>query len=122
MKFYIALNYYCGHSRETCPRLDRGTGILQGKMTELPFLRPLHRDTPFRANLSELLSWRTSRLAGSIPGALFWMLLFGLLAVATKYAEASLALKYRRKGIILGGPMIVIENRRTLRVGRTPGE
>jgi AGCS family alanine or glycine:cation symporter len=47
------------------------------------------------------------------PGALFWMIVFGILAVATKYAEALLAVKYRRKnrkGTILGGPMLVFEN------------
>ena len=42
------------------------------------------------------------------PGATFWMILLGLLGMATKYAECTLSLKYRRidkDGKVLGGPM-----------------
>ena len=42
------------------------------------------------------------------PGAILWMILAGLLGMATKYAECSLAVKYRKiddKGHIHGGPM-----------------
>ena len=47
------------------------------------------------------------------PGALLWMWVVGLLAMSTKYAEALLSVKYRRKnrkGVLLGGPMLVLEN------------
>jgi AGCS family alanine or glycine:cation symporter len=45
------------------------------------------------------------------PGALFWMWITGLVGMATKYAEAVLAVKYREvdeKGEMCGGPMYYI--------------
>jgi AGCS family alanine or glycine:cation symporter len=41
------------------------------------------------------------------PGAVFWMWMTGLVGMATKYAEAVLAVKYREKGPhgMRGGPM-----------------
>jgi AGCS family alanine or glycine:cation symporter len=42
------------------------------------------------------------------PGALFWMWVTGVVGMATKYAEALLAVRYRRKdafGTMSGGPM-----------------
>lgn len=46
------------------------------------------------------------------PGATFWMIVVGLVGMATKYAECSLAVMYRRideKGVVHGGPMHYIE-------------
>ena len=46
------------------------------------------------------------------PGAIFWLWITGLFGIATKYAEALLAVKYRVKtsdGTMLGGPMYAIE-------------
>ncbi len=45
------------------------------------------------------------------PGAVFWMWVTGLVGMATKYAEALLAVKYRYKderGQMVGGPMVYI--------------
>lgn len=45
------------------------------------------------------------------PGAMFWMWVTGLVGMATKYAEAILAVKYREvdsKGEMCGGPMYYI--------------
>lgn len=45
------------------------------------------------------------------PGALFWMWITGLVGMATKYAEAVLAVKYREvdeNGEMCGGPMYYI--------------
>ncbi|MBN2320955.1 MAG: sodium:alanine symporter family protein [Acidobacteria bacterium] len=45
------------------------------------------------------------------PGALFWMWITGLFGMATKYAEAVLAVKYREQdnsGSMRGGPMYYI--------------
>jgi alanine or glycine:cation symporter, AGCS family len=44
------------------------------------------------------------------PGAVFWMWMTGLVGMATKYAEAVLALKYREEGPLgmRGGPMYYI--------------
>ena len=46
------------------------------------------------------------------PGAVFWCWLCGVFAIATKYAEGVLAVKYRvvdTDGMIRGGPMYAIE-------------
>ncbi|WP_100406505.1 alanine/glycine:cation symporter family protein [Bacillus solitudinis] len=46
------------------------------------------------------------------PGAVFWMWLSALFGMATKYAEAILAVKYREKGEngeMAGGPMYYLE-------------
>ncbi len=47
------------------------------------------------------------------PGALFWMMLCAFFAMATKYAEAVLSVKYREQntnGEYVGGPMYVLKN------------
>lgn len=47
------------------------------------------------------------------PGALFWMWCTALVGMATKYAEAVLAVKYREvdsHGMHIGGPMFYIKN------------
>jgi len=46
------------------------------------------------------------------PGAVFWMWMTGLVGMATKYAEAVLAVKYREKGEhgMRGGPMYYLAN------------
>ncbi len=46
------------------------------------------------------------------PGAIFWMWMTGLVGMATKYAEALLAVKYRYKdenGKMVGGPMVYLK-------------
>ena len=46
------------------------------------------------------------------PGAVFWLWVTGLFGIASKYAEALLAVKFRVKtsdGTMLGGPMYAIE-------------
>ncbi len=51
-------------------------------------------------------------IAAGGPGAVFWMWITGLVGMATKYAEAVLAVKYREKdkrGEMAGGPMYYIE-------------
>lgn len=50
-------------------------------------------------------------IAAGGPGALFWMWVTGLFGMATKYAEAVLAVKFREKderGTMSGGPMYYI--------------
>ena len=50
-------------------------------------------------------------IAAGGPGALFWMWVTGLVGMATKYAEAVLAVKYREvdeHGTMSGGPMYYI--------------
>jgi alanine or glycine:cation symporter, AGCS family len=63
-------------------------------------------------SVGSVIGVTTSILVGG-PGSVVWMLLFGILAMPTKYAESLLTLKYRRKnrkGAMLGGPMLVFEN------------
>lgn len=51
-------------------------------------------------------------VASGGPGAVLWMWLTGVFGIATKYAEALLAVKYRVKmgnGLMAGGPMYVLE-------------
>jgi len=51
-------------------------------------------------------------VAAGGPGAVLWMWLTGVFGIATKYAEALLAVKYRvvtPRGLMAGGPMYVLE-------------
>ncbi len=51
-------------------------------------------------------------VAAGGPGAVLWMWLTGVFGIATKYAEAVLAVKYRittANGQMAGGPMYVLE-------------
>jgi AGCS family alanine or glycine:cation symporter len=51
-------------------------------------------------------------VAAGGPGAVLWMWLTGVFGIATKYAEAVLAVKYRVKtanGMMAGGPMYALE-------------
>ena len=82
------------------------------------FQKLRHRDASFRALCTALgATVGTGNLvgvAGAIclggPGTVFWMWLCGLLGMATKYAEATLAVRYRvqEKGSFFGGPMYMI--------------
>ena len=77
--------------------------------------------SPFRALCTALAATvGTGNLvgvAGAIclggPGAVFWMLLFAFFAMAVKFAEVTLAVRYRvtRDGETLGGPMYMISSR-----------
>lgn len=67
-------------------------------------------------------------VAGAIaiggPGALFWMWMTGLVGMATKYAEAVLAVRYRvadANGRMAGGPMYYLSRGIPGRFGRVMG-
>lgn len=77
--------------------------------------------TPFQALMTALSATiGTGNIAGVAtaiflggPGAVFWMWVTALFGMATKYAEAVLALKYRELdelGKHVGGPMYYIKN------------
>ena len=77
--------------------------------------------SPFNALMTSLSATiGTGNIAGVAtaiflggPGALFWMWMTALVGMATKYAEAVCAVKYREqddKGNYLGGPMYYIKN------------
>jgi AGCS family alanine or glycine:cation symporter len=77
--------------------------------------------TPFQALMTALSATvGTGNIAGVAtaiflggPGALFWMWVTALFGMATKYAEAVLAVRFRetdRAGRYVGGPMYYISN------------
>ncbi len=77
--------------------------------------------TPFQALMTALSATiGTGNIAGVAtaiyfggPGAIFWMWVIALFGMATKYAEAVLAVKYREVdnlGNFVGGPMYYIKN------------
>jgi AGCS family alanine or glycine:cation symporter len=77
--------------------------------------------TPFRALMTSLAATigtgnivgvATAILLGG-PGAVFWMWMTALFGMATKFCEATLAVKYREvtpDGKFVGGPMYYIKN------------
>ena len=77
-----------------------------------------HGVSPFRALCTALgATVGTGNIvgvAGAIclggPGAVFWMWVCGLIAMGTKFAEATLAVRYRQRidGETVGGPMYMI--------------
>jgi len=77
--------------------------------------------TPFNALMTSLAATiGTGNIAGVAtaiflggPGAVFWMWMTALVGMATKYAEAVLAVRYREedeRGKFVGGPMYYIQN------------
>ncbi len=82
--------------------------------------------TPFQALATALASTvGVGNIAGVAtaiglggPGALFWLLVSGLLGMATKFAEIGVSLHYRRRdanGVMRGGPMYVLSHGLRLR-------
>lgn len=77
--------------------------------------------TPFQAVCTALAATvgtgNIAGVAGAIaiggPGAVFWMWISALLGMCTKFAEVTLAVRYREKnesGEFVGGPMYYIKN------------
>jgi AGCS family alanine or glycine:cation symporter len=76
--------------------------------------------TPFQAFMTALAaSIGTGNIAGVAtaivsggPGALFWMWVYGFVAMAIKFAEAVLGLTFRetRAGVVLSGPMYYLRD------------
>jgi len=77
--------------------------------------------TPFQALMTSLSATiGTGNIAGVAtavfvggPGALFWMWCTALVGMATKYAEAVCAVRFRetnKQGLYVGGPMYYIKN------------
>lgn len=110
-----------------------GTGVyltfllkgLQFRALPLALRMIFHKDAGQRGDISHFAALMTALAAtvgiGNIvgvataitlggPGAVFWMWMTGLVGMATKYAEAVLAVKYREQGPhgMRGGPMYYI--------------
>jgi len=92
---------------------------------------PARTEAEASASPGDISSWQSmmTMLAGAIgngniagvataiavggPGAIFWMWASGLFAMATKYSEAVLGLKFREQlpdGSVAGGPMYYLRN------------
>ncbi|MEE1113659.1 MAG: sodium:alanine symporter family protein [Eubacterium sp.] len=77
--------------------------------------------TPFQAVCTALAATigtgNIAGVAGAVaiggPGAVFWMWISALLGMCTKFAEVTLAVRYRetnKRGELVGGPMYYIKN------------
>jgi AGCS family alanine or glycine:cation symporter len=104
------------------------TGVVQvrrfGEAWRVAFVRratgPAGVLTPFQAFMTSLgASIGTGNIAGVAtaivsggPGALFWIWVYGFVAMATKFAEATLGLKFRevRGATVLSGPMYYLRD------------
>jgi AGCS family alanine or glycine:cation symporter len=108
--------------------LSLRTGLVQvrrfGEAWRVAFVRRAAADagalTPFQAFMTALgASIGTGNIAGVAtaivsggPGALFWIWVYGFLAMAIKFAEASLGLQFReaRGETVLSGPMYYLRD------------
>lgn len=99
-----------------------------GYALKLAFGRPKKDSADYEGDISHFKSLMTALAAtigtGNIagvataivsggPGAIFWMWVTAIVGMATKYAEAVLAVKYREKspnGEMAGGPMYFLAN------------
>ncbi len=80
------------------------TGTEEGDISHFQALMTALSATVGTGNIAGV----ATALAAGGPGALFWMWVTGLVGMATKFAEAVLAVKYREKdrfGTMSGGPM-----------------
>ncbi len=94
----------------------RALSIMFGKARRLVSSDVPGDITPFQALMTSLagtvgngnIAGVATAIVSGGPGALFWMWVSGFLGMATKYAEAFLGVKYRRRnedGSIAAGPM-----------------
>ena len=86
------------------------TGFIQRK-TFLGIRLSVAKDKGADGDISQFGALTTAVALGG-PGAVLWCWLTGVLGIATKYAEALIAVKYRVKtkdGRVLGGAMYALE-------------
>lgn len=106
---FLQLRKFCYAIKTTLGRMFRKRDASDGTIT------------PFQAVCTALAATvgtgNIAGVAGAIaiggPGAVFWMWCSALLGMCTKYAEVTLAVRYREKsasGEWLGGPMYYIKN------------
>ena len=91
-----------------CRRL-RGEGNRSGAVSPFQALCTALAATVGTGNIAGV----AGAMAIGGPGAIFWMWVCALLGMATKFAEATLAVRYRQRdenGEFVGGPMYMIHN------------
>lgn len=105
LKAYPILNIKKGFSLLWSGRAAKGEGDISGFNALMTSLSA----TIGTGNIAGV----ATAIAMGGPGALFWMWIIALIGMATKYAEAVLAVHYREKdenGNFVGGPMYYIKN------------
>jgi AGCS family alanine or glycine:cation symporter len=89
--------------------LGKLTAKRQGEGTVSPF-QALATALASTVGVGNIAGVSTAIVAGG-PGALFWLMVSGVLGMATKFAEIAVSMHYRErdsKGIMRGGPMYVL--------------
>ena len=105
LKAYPILNIKKGFSLLWSSRKGKGEGDISGFNALMTSLSA----TIGTGNIAGV----ATAIAMGGPGALFWMWIIALIGMATKYAEAVLAVHFREKdenGNFVGGPMYYIKN------------
>jgi len=88
--------------------LARGRGDAPGEISHFEALSSALSGTVGLGNIASV----PIAVALGGPGAVLWMMLAGFVGMSSKFAECTMALKYRRfneRGEVLGGPMLYIE-------------
>jgi AGCS family alanine or glycine:cation symporter len=102
----VQVRHFADAVREVLGKLfQRGKG--EGTVTPFQALATALASTVGVGNIAGVC---TAIFLGG-PGALFWLLLSGLLGMATKFAEVAVALHYRERdsaGVMRGGAMYVL--------------
>lgn len=105
LKAYPILNIKKGFSLLWSGRNSKGEGDISG-------FNALMTSLSATIGTGNIAGVATAIALGG-PGALFWMWIIALIGMATKYAEAVLAVHFREKddnGNFVGGPMYYIKN------------
>lgn len=93
-------------------RLWQGRRSREGESGDISAFAALMTSMSATIGTGNIAGVATAIAAGG-PGAVFWMWITALVGMATKYAEAVLAVKYREvdeEGRYVGGPMYYIKN------------
>ena len=99
-------------------RADEGVGAAHGDISQYQALTTALAATVGTGNI---VGVATAISVGG-PGALFWMWVTGLLGMASKYAEAFLAVRFRHRdvrGEVTGGPQYYLKRGISGPVGKT---
>ena len=94
-------------SRETIAKIFRRGPRADGDITPFQAMAVAMGGTVGVGNIAGV----ATAIAAGGPGAIFWMLISGLVGMATKFAEVVLGLHYRKRepgGPMMGGPMTYI--------------
>lgn len=94
----------------TALKLVRGKYEQPGAPGEVPHFQALTSAVSGTVGLGNIAGVAIAISIGG-PGATFWMILCGLLSMATKFVECTLGVKYREfdeNGRVIGGPMLYL--------------